>query len=104
MAIPLNQEGLRMKKLSVVLVVAISLCLVASFAFAGEVKGVVKSVDAAKGAITITVDGKDEALKAEKSVDLSKLKAGDKVEVTIEKDMVTSLKVGVAKPMATVGC
>ena len=93
-----------MKKLSVVLVVVVSLCLVASFAFAGAKMGTVKSVDAAKGMVTITCDGKDEALKADKGVDLGKVKAGEMVEFTAEKDMVTSIKAHAAKPKAAVGC
>lgn len=91
-----------MKKLSIVLVVAMSLCLIASFAFAGGMKGVVKDVDAAKGSITVTLDGKDQALTADKALDLSKVKAGDKVEVEIDGTTVKSLKVG--KPKAVVGC
>jgi hypothetical protein len=43
--------------------------------------------------MTMTVD---------KSVDLSKCKAGDKVMITVEKDMVTSVKA--AKSKAAVGC
>ncbi len=98
-----------MKKLSVVLVVVVSLCLVASLAFAGAKMGTVKSVDAAKGSVVITCEGKDEALKADKSVDLSKVKAGDMVEFTAEKDMVKSIKAHAAaapaaKPKAAVGC
>ncbi len=94
-----------MKKISVVLVVVVSLCLVASLAFAGSKMGTVKSVDAAKGAVVINCDGKDEALKADKGVDLSMVKAGDKVEYTAEKDMVKSMKAApAAKPKAAVGC
>ncbi len=98
-----------MKKLSIVLVVVLSLCLVASLAFANAKMGTVKSVDAAKGAVVITCDGKDEALKADKGVDLSKVKAGDKVEFMAEKDMVKSIKAAgaaapAAKPKAAVGC
>ncbi|MDA8099183.1 MAG: copper-binding protein [Nitrospiraceae bacterium] len=94
-----------MKKLSVVLVAVLSLCLIASLAFAGAKMGTVKSVDAAKGSIVITCDGKDEALKAGHGVDLSKVKAGDKVEFAADKDTVTSLKAAAAaKPKAAVGC
>lgn len=94
-----------MKKLSVIVVVVLSLCLVASLALAAHhmKKGTVKSVDAAKGSIVITVDGKDEALKADKGVDLGKVKAGDKVEFAAEKDMVKEIKAA-AKPKAAVGC
>ncbi len=100
-----------MKKLSVVVIVVVSLCLVASLALAGAKMGTVKSVDAAKGSVVITCDGKDEALKADKGVDLSKVKAGDKVEYTAEKDMVKTMKAAAAapaapaaKPKAAVGC
>lgn len=96
-----------MKKLSVVLVVVLSLCLVVSLAFAAEKKGTIKSVDAKAGTIVLTVDGgKDETLKAGKGVDLGKVKAGDKVEVMVEKDTVTSIKAAApaAKPKAAVGC
>jgi len=96
-----------MKKLSVVLVVVVSLCLVASLAFAGGKMGTVKSVDAAKGTVVISCDGKDEALKADKGVDLGKVKAGDMVMFTAEKDMVKSIATHAApaaKPKAAVGC
>jgi Cu/Ag efflux protein CusF len=92
-----------MKKLSVVLVVVLSLCLAASLAIAGEMmKGTVKSVDAKAGSVVLTVDGKDMTLKADAGVDLSKVKAGDKVEAKVEKDMVKEMKA--AKPKAAIGC
>ncbi len=91
-----------MKKLLVVLVVMLSLCLVASFAFAGEMQGTVKSVNAKAGSIVVTVDGKDMSLKAAKDVDLGSVKAGEMVEVSVEKDMVTSVKA--APRRAPVGC
>jgi Cu/Ag efflux protein CusF len=90
-----------MKKLSVVLVVVLSVCLVASLAFAAG-KGTVKSVDAKAGSVVITVDGKDMTFKADKGVDLGKVKAGDKVEFSADKDMVKEIKA--AKPKAAVGC
>ncbi len=97
-----------MKKLSVVLVVVLSLCLVISMAIAGEAKkGTVKSVDAKAGSIVLTVDGKDETLKAEKGVDLGAVKAGDKVEAMVEQGAVKSIKAAApaaAKPKAPVGC
>jgi len=98
-----------MKKLSVVVVVVLSLCLVASLALAAHhiKKGAVKSVDAKAGTIVVTVDGKDETFKAGKGVDLGKFKAGDKVEVTTDKDVATDIKAGTAaaaKPKAAVGC
>jgi hypothetical protein len=42
-------------------------------------------------------------LKADKAVDLSKVKAGDKVAITVDKDTLTSVKAA-AKPKAAVGC
>jgi len=83
-----------MKKLSVVLVVVLSLCLVASLALANHhiKKGAVKSIDAKAGSIVVTVDGKDMTFKAGKGVDVAKFKAGDKVVVTTDKDTATEIK------------
>ncbi len=92
-----------MKKIALAAVVVL---VMVSLAFAGAVKGTVKSVDAKAGSIVLTVDGKDMNLKADKSVDLGKLKAGEAVEATIEKDTVKSVKAAEAKkaPKAAVGC
>jgi len=92
-----------MKKLSVVLVVLLSLCLVVSLAFAADMKGTVKQVDAKAGSIVLTVDGKDSMFKADKAVDLTKVKAGDKVEFTADKEVIKSIKAAAAKK-APVGC
>lgn len=92
-----------MKKISVVLVVVLSLCLVVSLAFAAETKkGVVKSVDEKAGTVVLTIDGKDETLKADKAVDLKAVKAGSKVAATIDAGTVKELKAD--KPKAAVGC
>ena len=92
-----------MKKVAAVLAVAVLVISLASLVFAGDAKkATIKSVDAKAGTIVLTIDGKDETLKADKAVDLGKVKAGDKVEATVEKDTVTSLKA--AKPKAAVGC
>jgi len=101
-----------MKKLSVVLVVVLSVCLVASLALANHhiKKGAVKSVDAKAGSIVVTVDGKDMTFKAGKGVDVSKFKAGEKVEVATDKDVATEIKAEAApaaapaKKKAPVGC
>jgi hypothetical protein len=97
-----------MKKLSVVLVVVLSLCLVVSLAFASDMKkGTIKSVDAKANSVVVTIDGKDQMLKADKAVDLGKVKAGDAVELSIEKDTVKSIKAAAAAPAkkkAPVGC
>ena len=92
-----------MKKLSVVIVVVLSLCLVASIAFAADTKkGVVKSVDEKAGTVVLTVDGKDVSLKADKGVDLKTVKAGAKVTATIDGTTVKSIAAD--KPKAAVGC
>ncbi len=100
-----------MKKISVVLVVVLSLCLIASMALAAGKMGVIKSVDAKAGSVVITVDGKDETLKAAKGVDLGKVKAGDHVEFTADKGTVKEMKAAAAAaapakkaPKAAVGC
>ncbi len=93
-----------MKKVTAVLAVVVLVVSLVSLAFASDMKkGTVKSVDAKAGTIVLTVDGKDEALKADKGVDLGKVKAGDKVEASVEKDTVMSLKAASAKK-APVGC
>lgn len=92
-----------MKKVAVVLVVMLSLCLVVSMAFAADVKkGVVKSVDEKAGAIVLTVGDKDETIKAGTGVDLKAVKAGSKVAVTVDGGVAT--KVEADKPKAAVGC
>jgi hypothetical protein len=98
-----------MKKFSVVLVVVLSLCLVVSLAFAMShvMKGTVKSVDAKAGSIVMTVDGKDTTYKADKAVDLTKVKAGDAVEFTADKGVMKSCNAAAAAPAkkkAPVGC
>jgi Cu/Ag efflux protein CusF len=93
-----------MKKAAAVLAVVVLVVSLVSLAFASDMKkGTVKSIDAKAGTIVLTVDGKDETLKADKGVDLGKVKAGDKVEASVEKDTVMSLKAAAAKK-APVGC
>lgn len=93
-----------MKRFSVVLVVVLSLCLVVSLAFAAEAKkGTIKSVDAKAGTIVFTAEGgADMTLTADKSVDLGKVKAGDKVEIMVDKDTAKEIKAAKKKP--AVGC
>jgi len=96
-----------MKKVTAVLAVVVMVVSLVSMVFAADAKkGTVKSVDAKAGTMVLSVDGgKDETLKADKAVDLGKCKAGDKVEVTVEKDTVMSMKAAAAaKPKAAVGC
>jgi Cu/Ag efflux protein CusF len=77
-----------------------------SMAFAADMKkGTIKGVDAKAGTVVFCAEGTttDMTLKADKSVDLGKVKAGDKVEVSVEKGMMKSMKPA-AKPKAAVGC
>ena len=92
-----------MKKVAAVLSVVVLVVSLVSLVFAADAKkGTIKSVDAKAGMVVLSDGGKDETLKADKSVDLGKVKAGDKVEVTVEKDTIMTLKA--AKPKAAVGC
>jgi len=92
-----------MKKIAAVLAVMVLVVSLVSLAFAADamVKGTVKNVDAKAGKVTFCPEGgKDEVLKADKSVDLSKVKAGDKVEASVEKGVVKSMKAVAAAPAA----
>jgi hypothetical protein len=103
---------IHMKKFVAVLTVVVMVVSLVSLVFAGE-KCTVKSVDAKAGTAVLTNEGgKDVTVKADKGVDLATVKAGDKVEATIEKDMLKSVKAAAAaapaapaaKPKAAVGC
>ncbi len=96
-----------MKKIVIIAVVILAVCLV-SLSFAADMKGTIKSVDAKSGMVMLTVDGKDMHLKADKSVDLGKLKAGESVEATVDNGVLKGVKAAAAapaaKPKAAVGC
>lgn len=92
-----------MKRIAAVLAVVILFVSLVSLAFASEkIKGVVKSVDEKAGTIVLTSGGEDMTLKADKSVELGKLKEGQKVEAQVENDTVMSVKK--AKRRVPVGC
>lgn len=97
-----------MKKVAAVLAVAVMVVSLFSLAFAAEMqKGTVKAVDAKAGTMTFVADGTtaDVVLKADKAVNLGAVKAGDKVEISVEKDTMKSLKAAAAAPKkAPVGC
>jgi hypothetical protein len=95
-----------MKKIAAVLAVVVMVVSLVSLVFAAETqKGTIKSVDAKAGTVVFCAEGgKDVTLKADKSVDLSKVKAGEKVEVSVEKDMLMHVMAPAAKPKAAVGC
>ncbi len=99
-----------MKKIAAVLAVVALVVSMASLVFAAGMsteKGTIKSVNEKAGTVVFCAEGtdKDTTLKAEKGVDLSKVKAGEKVEVSIEKDMLKHMMVvPAAKPRPAVGC
>jgi Cu/Ag efflux protein CusF len=98
-----------MKKVAVVLAVVVLVLSLVSLVLAAEAKmGTIKGVDAKAGTVTFCPEGTntDMTLKADKSIDLSKVKAGEKVEVSVEKDTMKSMKAVApsAKPKAAVGC
>jgi hypothetical protein len=96
-----------MKKIAAVLAVVVLVVSMVSMVFAADTqKGTIKSVDAKAGTVVFCADGgKDVTLKADKAVDLTKVKAGDKIEASIEKDALMGVKAAAAaKPKAAVGC
>ena len=64
---------------------ALVLCFT-GMALADEATGKIKSVDAGKGTVTVTVDGKDVTFMTETGVPINTLKVGDEVKVTFKKD------------------
>jgi Cu/Ag efflux protein CusF len=83
-----------MRKTVAVLAVAALVISLAAPAFAtGAQMGTIKSVDAKAGTVVFYAEGgKDVTLKADKSIDLDKIKAGDKVDISVENDMLKSVK------------
>jgi cold shock CspA family protein len=99
-----------MKKIAVILAVMILVVSLASLAFAagmeGMQKGTIKNVDAKAGTVVFCEEGgnKDVTLKADKSIDLANLKAGEKVEVSINKNTLMHVMAAPAAKKAPVGC
>ena len=93
-----------MKKVAAVIAAVVLVVSLVSLVFAADaMKGTIKSVDAKAGTIVVTADsGKDETMHVDKTVDLGKVNAGEKVMITVEKGIVTSVKA--AKAKAAVGC
>ncbi len=75
-------------------VLALALCLSASLAAAAETaKGTVKKVDEQAATITFARDGgKEEVLKVDKAVDLKKVKANTKAQITVDGGVVKEIK------------
>jgi hypothetical protein len=101
-----TKGGRKMKKAAAILAVVFLIVSLVSLAVAAEaMKGTIKSVDEKAGTAVFCTEGTttDVTLKADKAVDLSKVKAGEKVEVSVDKDMLTSLK-AMKKNKPAVGC
>ncbi len=84
-----------MKKISALVALVLSLCLFTSVAGAADmVKGTIKKVDDKASTITFARQGtnKDEVLTVDKSVDLKKVKANAKAEITLEAGVVKEIK------------
>jgi len=93
-----------MKRIAVILtavVFVLSIAVVAAAAGTTQT-GTIKSVDAKAGTIVFMPDGgRETTLNVDKSVDLGKVKPGSKATITMENDVVTSIK---AKRREIVGC
>ncbi len=99
-----------MKKAAVVLAVVVMVVSLVSLGFAADLaagsvmKGTIKSVDAKASSIVLKTDaGKEETLLVDKSVALAAVGKKDEVEVSIDKNVVTSLKI-TKKARAAMGC
>ncbi len=95
-----------MKRFIAVLISIVFIVVLASIAFAAETqKGTIKGVDSKAGTITFCQEGTSNniTLKADKGVDLSKVKPDMKAEVTVDKDTVKDIR-EMRKPKAAVGC
>ncbi len=92
-----------MKKLSALVALALSLFLLASSAAAAEkVKGTVKEVDAKASKIKFAREGagKEEVLEVDKGVDLKKVKANAKAEITVDGGVVKEIKAEAKSPVS----
>jgi len=95
-----------MNRLTAVLISVVLIVVLASIASAAETqKGTIKAVDSNAGTITFCQEGTRDniTLRADKSIDLSKVKPDTKAEVTLDKDTVKDIK-EMKKPKAAVGC
>lgn len=92
-----------MKKLSALVALALSLFLFASSAVAAEkLKGTIKAVDEKASTIKFAKDGgAEEVLTVDKGVDLKKVKANAKAEITVDGGVVKEIKA--EKKRATMG-
>jgi len=95
-----------MRRSVAVLIVVAFMVSLAGIAFAAEMqKGTIKAVDPKAGTITFCQEGTTNniTLKADKSIDISKVKPDTKAEVTVDMGTVKDIK-EMKKPKAAVGC
>jgi hypothetical protein len=95
-----------MKRFGAVLVSVVVIIALASVVFAGEIqKGTIKGVDIKSGTITFCPEGTTDniTLKADKSLDISKVKPDTKAEVTLDKETVKGIR-EIKKPKPAIGC
>ncbi len=84
-----------MKRVSAFLCLAVSLCLLATAAFAADkLKGTVKDVDEKARTITFAAEGasKDEVLAVDKGVELKDVKRNAKAQITVDGGVVKEIK------------
>jgi hypothetical protein len=94
-----------MKKVAAIVSAVVFVAVMVSMVFAAEAKkGTIKGVDSKAGTVVFCAEGTtiDTTLKVDSSVDLGKVKAGDKVDITVEKDIVKEIKAAKKKP--AMGC
>lgn len=81
-----------MKK-NVVFAAALIISLASTVFSETAMKGTIKSIDPKTGTLVFcSSEGKDVTLKADKTIELDKIKAGDKVEISVENDVVKNIK------------
>ncbi len=98
-----------MKKAAVILAAMVFVAVMVSMVFAAEAKkGTIKGVDTKAGTVVFCPEGTttDSTLKVDPSVDLGKVKTGDKVEITVDNDTVKEVKAAPApaKKKPSMGC
>ncbi len=83
-----------MRKIAVFLAAAMLVIFMVSVVFSAEAQtGTIKSIDEKASTVVFCAEGgKDVTLKTDKSIDLEKIKAGDKVEISVEDGMLKSIK------------
>jgi hypothetical protein len=82
-----------MKKIYIIFIAAL-IVFQTSIVFSDTTeKGTIKSVDPQNGTLVFcSSEGKDVTLKIDKSIGLDTIKAGDKVEISVENNVVKNIK------------